>query len=403
MFAPGYEFPSPSRARSHAASLDPTAPSGPGATCYGSRPVSHMAHRARSPPIANFISWEAPHCQDRRRSDCGESVRRAMTWPNLSFAPQQQLTGPHRPLLDTDAAAVSGGGCSHRPATTPSLPSHHGGGRGFQGRISEGGGVQGGGDSGFELEGGGGGGDEMGSDSEQLRSGPPSAGVQGAAAGGDSGGDGAAAGRRRRSTLCREQAMAIYAMRATDDGGDGAAGRSGCSADAVARQFGVTSKTIRDIWKGRTWFRDTFLLDAGGRAALLTDRFARRPGRPKGSKDTKPRRPKRRLHSPPPASAPSYAHAPPAAAAHPAHAAPWAGGDAAGGYGGAGGAGGWGPPVVTPAMRAVDRPCEPAPPAETCAGDGGRAEGITAAAAGPGEAESDLADPFHHDWAYWPK
>jgi hypothetical protein len=71
---------------------------------------------------------------------------------------------------------------------------------------------------------------------------------------GDRDGEGPSARRRRRSALCRhcrEQALAIYVMRAAEGG----AGRGECSADAEARQFGpfgVTSKTIRDIWKGRT-------------------------------------------------------------------------------------------------------------------------------------------------------
>jgi hypothetical protein len=52
-------------------------------------------------------------------------------------------------------------------------------------------------------------------------------------------------------------------------------------------------------------------------------------------------------------------------------------------------------------------PCEPAPPPEEWSGDSVRAYGVAAAAAGPGpgEAGSERADPFHHDWdwAYWPK
>ena len=59
--------------------------------------------------------------------------------------------------------------------------------------------------------------------------------------------------------------------------------------------YNVSEKTIRDIWKGRTWFRDTLHLDAA--RADLADRLQRRPGRPRGSKDVRPRRRKCLDHS----------------------------------------------------------------------------------------------------------
>ena len=50
-------------------------------------------------------------------------------------------------------------------------------------------------------------------------------------------------------------------------------------AGAVARAFGVSDKAIRDIWKGRTWLRETMHLDPT-RAAMAG--ALRPPGRPKG-------------------------------------------------------------------------------------------------------------------------
>ena len=56
---------------------------------------------------------------------------------------------------------------------------------------------------------------------------------------------------------------------------------------ALAKRFGVTSKTIRDIWMGRTWYRVTHHLDPSRFDSI--ERFSRKVGRPKGSKDSKPR------------------------------------------------------------------------------------------------------------------
>jgi hypothetical protein len=50
-------------------------------------------------------------------------------------------------------------------------------------------------------------------------------------------------------------------------------------AGVVARAFGVSDKAIRDIWKGRTWLRETMHLDPA-RAAMAG--ALRPPGRPKG-------------------------------------------------------------------------------------------------------------------------
>jgi hypothetical protein len=55
------------------------------------------------------------------------------------------------------------------------------------------------------------------------------------------------------------------------------------SASSVCRRFGVSEKTVRDIWKGRTWAKETWHLD--------TSRVIKnvKVGRPVGCRDTKPR------------------------------------------------------------------------------------------------------------------
>jgi len=53
----------------------------------------------------------------------------------------------------------------------------------------------------------------------------------------------------------------------------------------TSKAFGVSDKTIRDIWSGRTWCQETGM----PRKAHLRDHV----GRPKGSKDTTPRQIKR--------------------------------------------------------------------------------------------------------------
>ena len=71
----------------------------------------------------------------------------------------------------------------------------------------------------------------------------------------------------------------------------------GKGVSSIANLFGVSSKTIRDIWSGRTWYRETYHLDPYRSDA--TERLLRRPGRPKGSQDRKQRVYKRRTcHDP---------------------------------------------------------------------------------------------------------
>ena len=55
----------------------------------------------------------------------------------------------------------------------------------------------------------------------------------------------------------------------------------------LASIYGVSIKTIRDIWVGRTWYRSTCYLDQSKPINLR--RLERKPGRPLGAKDSKPR------------------------------------------------------------------------------------------------------------------
>ena len=57
------------------------------------------------------------------------------------------------------------------------------------------------------------------------------------------------------------------------------------SSSAIARLYGVSAKTVRDIWCGRTWHRQTMHLDP-----MRPLRPPARKGRPPGSKDLTPRR-----------------------------------------------------------------------------------------------------------------
>ena len=69
-------------------------------------------------------------------------------------------------------------------------------------------------------------------------------------------------------------------------------------ADMLASLYGVSVKTIRDIWIGRTWYRSTCHLDPS--KPVNVHRLQCKPGRPLGAKDSKPRvvQPTRRVTPP---------------------------------------------------------------------------------------------------------
>mmetsp|Transcript_58673 Transcript_58673/g.155162 ORF Transcript_58673/g.155162 Transcript_58673/m.155162 type:complete len:214 (+) Transcript_58673:92-733(+) len=83
-----------------------------------------------------------------------------------------------------------------------------------------------------------------------------------------------------RVVLTADDAAAIFQMRPSSD----VVKSQNQSASAVARKYGVSSKTIRDIWQARSWSRATLHLDSSRPAPVK-----RRVGRPKGAKDLQPR------------------------------------------------------------------------------------------------------------------
>ncbi len=86
---------------------------------------------------------------------------------------------------------------------------------------------------------------------------------------------------RGRSILTKEHAQIIFKLKPS------------CSisekgnVQALANTYGVSAKTVRDIWIGRTWYKVTYELDKG--KPIASERLLKKPGRPKGSKDFKPR------------------------------------------------------------------------------------------------------------------
>jgi hypothetical protein len=76
-----------------------------------------------------------------------------------------------------------------------------------------------------------------------------------------------------RTRLTQEDVIEIYLCK-----------QSHTSPTFVSRLCGVSEKTVRDIWSGRTWSKETCHLDP-----FRTVTF-KKIGRPAGSKDTKPRK-----------------------------------------------------------------------------------------------------------------
>jgi hypothetical protein len=75
-----------------------------------------------------------------------------------------------------------------------------------------------------------------------------------------------------RARLSEDQVLAIFQA------------RDSASATRVAVIYGVNEKTVRDIWTGRTWARETRHLDTARPFQLKVT------GRPKGCRDRKPRK-----------------------------------------------------------------------------------------------------------------
>ena len=90
---------------------------------------------------------------------------------------------------------------------------------------------------------------------------------------------------RRRTVLSKSEVIEIFKLKHTQ--GIFGLERNAVSSQFVGKMFHVSSKTVRDIWVGRTWYRTTYPLDPTRED--FRERFSRQPGRPKGSKDSRPR------------------------------------------------------------------------------------------------------------------
>lgn len=85
-----------------------------------------------------------------------------------------------------------------------------------------------------------------------------------------------------RAVLNEQQALEIFALRPRSDSRK-------LAASYVGARFGVNEKTVRDIWVGRTWSRATILLRESDENLSAKFLAPSKLGRPKGSKDTRPR------------------------------------------------------------------------------------------------------------------
>ena len=87
--------------------------------------------------------------------------------------------------------------------------------------------------------------------------------------------------REGRTILTDDQARAIFRCKPSEFA------RGRCKSTQVALVYGVSPKTVRDIWVGRTWYRATCHLDLS--KPICAERLEKKRGRPKGAKDIKPR------------------------------------------------------------------------------------------------------------------
>ena len=78
---------------------------------------------------------------------------------------------------------------------------------------------------------------------------------------------------KQRARLTETNVIAIFQSKS-----------SGAQATSIGKAFGVSEKAIRDIWKGRTWAKETWHLEP---SRLLE---TKQIGRPRGRKDSMPRK-----------------------------------------------------------------------------------------------------------------
>ena len=88
---------------------------------------------------------------------------------------------------------------------------------------------------------------------------------------------------RSRTVLTKQEVIEIFKLKQQATSSK----TSTFQSEQVCKMFGVSPKTIRDIWVGRTWYRATHQLDPARKDSSI--RLGRQPGRPKGSKDARPR------------------------------------------------------------------------------------------------------------------
>jgi hypothetical protein len=91
--------------------------------------------------------------------------------------------------------------------------------------------------------------------------------------------------RKTRAILTENEAIKIYQVKLANDVST-SIGSIRTSARSLATDYGVSEKTIRDVWSCRTWYMETLPLDTS-RKQMTQPRL---PGRPKGAMDTKQRR-----------------------------------------------------------------------------------------------------------------
>ena len=82
-----------------------------------------------------------------------------------------------------------------------------------------------------------------------------------------------------RARLTEAEVLTIFGMKDTAP-----------SSTCLANFYGVHEKTVRDIWTGRTWSRETWHLDAARAVHIKSI------GRPKGRKDSMPRKKRAATH-----------------------------------------------------------------------------------------------------------
>ena len=84
---------------------------------------------------------------------------------------------------------------------------------------------------------------------------------------------------KTRAILTQEQAVEIFKIHLSNQS---TAKSEVLNSTQVATAFGVSEKTVRDIWTGRTWFHELIHLDPG-RTAVAAGRL-RPPGRPRSDR-----------------------------------------------------------------------------------------------------------------------